>query len=258
MPLTYISRSSDFENFYAEVLSTFTSQFGFLNIRDSCKSETLHSNCPWYTLQACTLTRCPWPIFHGPLTSKFLRQSLVFSTSEIAASLKPCIVIVLDMPFKHAPSPGALDLYFTVHWLWKFLRRSLVFSTSEIAASLKPCIVIVLDIPFELYFTVYWLCPMQVRYRPPRSSCIETWHVASRARVKQFVYKYWPFHDLDLFYGKKVNMGGICIWMGKLLKCHLKGKNLQEMGSWTELCKFWKKKWPSGFIYPCIHRGYMP
>ena len=27
-------------------LSTFTSKFGFLDIRDSCESETLHSNCP--------------------------------------------------------------------------------------------------------------------------------------------------------------------------------------------------------------------
>ena len=26
--------------------STFTSKFGFLDIRDSCESETLHSNCP--------------------------------------------------------------------------------------------------------------------------------------------------------------------------------------------------------------------
>ena len=32
-----------------------------------------------------------------------LRRSLVFSTSEIAASLKPCIVIVPDIPFKPAP-----------------------------------------------------------------------------------------------------------------------------------------------------------
>ena len=30
-----------------------------------------------------------------------LRRSLVFSTSVIAASVKPCIVIVLDIPFKH-------------------------------------------------------------------------------------------------------------------------------------------------------------
>ena len=27
-------------------LSTFTSKFGFLDINDSCESETLHSNCP--------------------------------------------------------------------------------------------------------------------------------------------------------------------------------------------------------------------
>ena len=26
--------------------STFTSKFGFLDIRDCCESETLHSNCP--------------------------------------------------------------------------------------------------------------------------------------------------------------------------------------------------------------------
>ena len=32
-----------------------------------------------------------------------LRRSSVFSTSVIAASLKPCILIVLDIPFKHAP-----------------------------------------------------------------------------------------------------------------------------------------------------------
>ena len=32
-----------------------------------------------------------------------LRRRFVFSTSVIAVSLKPCIVIVLDKPFKHAP-----------------------------------------------------------------------------------------------------------------------------------------------------------
>ena len=26
--------------------STFTSKFGFLNINDSCESQTLHKNCP--------------------------------------------------------------------------------------------------------------------------------------------------------------------------------------------------------------------
>ena len=38
-----------------------------------------------------------------PSVRQHLRRSLVFSTSVIAASLKPCIVIVLDIPFKHAP-----------------------------------------------------------------------------------------------------------------------------------------------------------
>ena len=32
-----------------------------------------------------------------------LRRSWVFSTSVRARSVKPCIVIVLDIPFKHAP-----------------------------------------------------------------------------------------------------------------------------------------------------------
>ena len=41
--------------------------------------------------------------FVRPFVRQHLRRSLVFLTSEIAASLKPCIVIVPDIPFKHAP-----------------------------------------------------------------------------------------------------------------------------------------------------------
>ena len=41
--------------------------------------------------------------FVRPSVRQHLRRSLIFSTSEIAASLKPCIVIVPDIPFKHAP-----------------------------------------------------------------------------------------------------------------------------------------------------------
>ena len=53
--------------------------------------------------------------FVRPFVRQHLRRSSVFSTSVIAASLKPCILIVLDIPFKHAPLPSTLDLYFTVH-----------------------------------------------------------------------------------------------------------------------------------------------
>ena len=49
-----------------------------------------------------------------PSVRQHLRRSLVFPTSVIAASMKPCILIVLDIAFKHAPWPGALALYFTV------------------------------------------------------------------------------------------------------------------------------------------------
>ena len=101
-------------------LFIFMSKFDFLCISDSCKCEALHSNCPWHTLQACTLTRWPWPIFHDPFNCEFLCQTLVFSAPVIAASVKPYIVIVLDIPVKHAPWPADLDLYFMVHWLVNF------------------------------------------------------------------------------------------------------------------------------------------
>ena len=42
VPLTCISQSIDFVNFYVEV----TSKFGFLCISDSHECETLHSYCP--------------------------------------------------------------------------------------------------------------------------------------------------------------------------------------------------------------------
>ena len=58
--------------------SSFTSKFSFLDISDSCESETLHSNCPWHTLQARILTQYPWPIFYGPLTLKIFTSRFAF------------------------------------------------------------------------------------------------------------------------------------------------------------------------------------
>ena len=60
---------------------------------DSWEYETLHSNYPWHTLQAGTLTQCPWPWFHAPLTlSKFCVESRKFMSSlEIKfISLQQC------------------------------------------------------------------------------------------------------------------------------------------------------------------------
>ena len=47
-----------------------------------------------------------WDVKHQLKHSKlcvFLRRSWVFSSPLIAASVKPCIEIVLDILFKHAP-----------------------------------------------------------------------------------------------------------------------------------------------------------
>ena len=97
-------------------------QVALLCSSDSWKYETLHSNYLWHTLQAGTLTRCPWPSFHAPLTlSKFCVESRKFTSSleikfisfpaaVVAVRMKPCIVFVLYTHFKEAPWPGALDL----------------------------------------------------------------------------------------------------------------------------------------------------
>ena len=44
-----------------------------------------------------------------------IHVEVLFSSAVIAGSMKTCIVIVLDILFKHAPLPGTLDLHFTLH-----------------------------------------------------------------------------------------------------------------------------------------------
>ena len=53
------------------------------------------------------------------------------------------------------------------------------------------------------------------------------------AKVLQCIYKSLPCGDLDLFYDK-VNIGHLCILIGKKFKKSLEVKILQEMGSRTE------------------------
>ena len=70
------------------------------------------------------------------------------------------------------------------------------------------------------------------------------------AKVLQCIYKSWPCDDLDQVYGK-VNMGCLCIWIGKTVKMSFEGKSQQEIGKWTEYWRFWKKKIAQGLICPC-------
>ena len=43
---------------------------------------------------------------------------------------------------------------------------------------------------------------------------LESWYVASGARVLPSLFKWWPYVDLDLFYGK-VKFGPLCFLYGK-------------------------------------------
>ena len=43
---------------------------------------------------------------------------------------------------------------------------------------------------------------------------LETWHVASGTQALQSLYKWWPWVDLDLFYGK-VKFGNLGFSIGK-------------------------------------------
>ena len=47
-----------------------------------------------------------------------------------------------------------------------------------------------------------------------KSYDLETWHVALGTQALQSLYKWWPWVDLDLFYGK-VKFGPLCFYMGK-------------------------------------------
>ena len=47
-----------------------------------------------------------------------------------------------------------------------------------------------------------------------KSYDLETWHVALGTQALQSLYKWWPWVDLDLFYGK-VKFGPLCFCMGK-------------------------------------------
>ena len=43
---------------------------------------------------------------------------------------------------------------------------------------------------------------------------LESWYVASGAQVVPSLFKWWPWVDINLFYGK-VKFGPLCFCMGK-------------------------------------------
>ena len=49
-----------------------------------------------------------------------------------------------------------------------------------------------------------------------RANCLETWYAASGELVLKSLYIWWPWVDLDLFYGK-VRFGPLGFWMKKCI-----------------------------------------
>ena len=83
-----------------------------------------------------------------------------------------------------------------------------------------------------------------------KSYDLETWHVALGTQALQNLYKWWPWVNLDLFYGK-VKLGHLYVWMGKtVIKSFNEGKlAAKDYIDWIILLM--KKIWPQGVVCPC-------
>ena len=83
-------------------------------------------------------------------------------------------------------------------------------------------------------------CPYMVKtfknllLQNQKSYDLETWHVALGTQALQSLYKWWPWVDLDLFYGK---VKFVCFCMGKR----------KNNGFFRNYCRLWfetSNRWP--------------
>ena len=92
-----------------------------------------------------------------------------------------------------------------------------------------------------------------------KSYDLETWHVAFGTQAQQSLHKWWPWVDLDLFYGK-VNLGHLYFRMGKtVIKSFNGGKLAAKKGLyWLNNTVNEKNLTPGGLaapasgLYTCI------
>ena len=83
-----------------------------------------------------------------------------------------------------------------------------------------------------------------------KSYDLETWHVALGTQALQSLYKWWPWVDLDLFYGK-VKSGHLYVWMGKTVIKSFNGGKLAAKDYIDWIILLMKKIWPQGVVCPC-------
>ena len=69
-------------------------------------------------------------------------------------------------------------------------------------------------------------------FRNQKAYDLDTWYVASGVPVLSSLFKWWPWNDLDLFYGK-VKFGFVCFCMGK-------GKTMKFFRNY---CSLWYQSW---------------
>ena len=83
------------------------------------------------------------------------------------------------------------------------------------------------------------------------------WYVSLGPWAHQSLFKWWPWVDLDLFYGK-VKFGPLCFYMGKSVRKSFNGRNLQQMTRVTWGICLHKNSDPRGLsapapgLYTCI------
>ena len=68
--------------------------------------------------------------------------------------------------------------------------------------------------------------------RNQRANDLGPWYIALGPWAHQSLFKWWPWVDLDLFYGK-VKFGPLRFYMGKSVRKSFNGRNLQQMTTVT-------------------------
>ena len=100
----------------------------YVNVPDllkckTCSHQTLHRSSPICTDLAGILTRWPWPIFCAPVPFTHFTSTFNISSTIRPTTIKPCIVLLLNVRTLQVPWLGDLDLYFMLHWLLHLLRH---------------------------------------------------------------------------------------------------------------------------------------
>ena len=140
----------------------------YINVPDllKCKTsshQTLHSASFICTDLAGILTWWPWPIFWAPVPFTHFTSTFNISSTIRPTTIKPCIVLLLNVRTLQVPWLGDLDLYFTLYWLF---RSPFHMSSTVRPSTTKPYIALLLDVltrqvpwlgDLDLYCALQWL-----------------------------------------------------------------------------------------------------